>query len=281
MNSLKNPIMTEIEKQKAIIAEAQKAIDAQLEQVKLQEELQANITRCKEYVKKELDNAKKQVQSTKEFMTAIEKQSALFEIRYKEQVIDRSVYARVPGKDVREVVAEIKDKAKYAYIVFTPNPKLSITVKEHYVSSRSSWTSHNKGYKMAVEGLGWQAGNKMYTNAKTVIKKIEDHYQSELAEAARIKAINDLRKGTDWSTMYPGAEVKEETMYDGAWVRGRYDKYANSFTGTKVTLANGIVICLKPYGNGEWHIQSVKYPTPETPTGKALDVMNALNNMKF
>ena len=273
--------MSEIEKQKAIIAEAQKAIDAQLEQVKRQEELQANVTRCKEYLKKDLDTAKKQVQATEEFMTAIQKQSALFEIRYKEQVIDRSVYDRVPGKDVREVYAEIKAKAKTAYIVFTPNPKLSITVQEHYVSSRSSWTSHNKGYKMAIDGLGWEASKKMYTNAKTVIAKIEDHYQSELAEAARIKAINDLRKGTDWSAMYPGAEVKEETMYDGSWVRGRYDKYAISFTGTKVTLANGIVISLRPYGNGEWTIQSVKYPTPETPTGKALDVMNALNNMKF
>ena len=30
MNNVKNPIMTEIEKQQAIIAEAQKAIDAQL-----------------------------------------------------------------------------------------------------------------------------------------------------------------------------------------------------------------------------------------------------------
>ena len=279
MNNVKNPIMTEIEKQQAIIAEAQKAIDAQLLQVKRQEELEANITRCKEYLKKDLDTAKKQVQATKEFFTAIKKQSSLYEIRYREQEIDRSVYDRVPGKDVRQVVAEIKGKAKTAYIVFTPNPKLSITVKEHYVSSR--WSSSSKGYKMSVDGLGWEAGNRMYTNAKTVIKKIEDHYQSELAEAARIKAINDLRKGTDWSTMYPGAEVKEETMYDGSWVRGRYDKYANSFTGTKVTLANGIVICLKPYGSGEWSIQSVKYPTPETPTGKALDVMNALNNMKF
>ena len=271
--------MSEIEKQKAIIAEAQKAIDAQMVQVKRQEELAANITRCKEYLKKDLDTAKKQVQATEEFFTAIKKQSSLYEIRYREQEIDRSVYDRVPGKDVREVVAEIKAKYKIAYIVFTPNPKLSIIVKDHYVSSR--WSSSSKGYKMAVDGLGWEAGNRMYTNAKTVIKKIEEHYQAELAEAARIKAINDLRKGTDWSTMYPGAEVKEETMYDGSWVRGRYDKYANSFTGTKVTLANGIVICLKPYGSGEWSIQSVKYPTPETPTGKALDVMNALNNMKF
>ena len=279
MNNLKNPIMTEIEKQQAIIAEAQKAIDAQMVQVKRQEELAANITRCKEYLKKDLDTAKKQVQATEEFMTAIKKQSSLYEIRYKEQEIDRSVYDRVPGKDVREVVAEIKAKYKIAYIVFTPNPKLSIIVKEHYVSSR--WSSSSKGYKMSVDGLGWEAGNRMYTNAKTVIKKIEEHYQDELAEAARIKAINDLRKGTDWSTMYPGAEVKEETMYDGSWVRGRYDKYAISFTGTKVTLANGIVICLKPYGSGEWSIQSVKYPTPETPTGKALDVMNALDNMKF
>jgi hypothetical protein len=134
---------------------------------------------------------------------------------------------------------------------------------------------------MSVDGLGWEAGNRMYTNAKTVIKKIEEHYQAELAEVARKKAINDLRKNTDWATMYPGAEVKDETMYDGSWERGRYNKYASSYTGTKVTLANGIVICLKPYGNGEWSIQSVKYPTPETPTGETLDVMNALNNMKF
>ena len=268
-----------IEQHKEIIANAQKAIDAQLEQVRRQEELAANITRCKEYLKKDLDTAKKQVQATEEFMTAIQKQSALFEIRYKEQEIDRSVYDRVPGKDVREVVAEIKAKSKTAYIVFTPNPKLWIAVREHYVSSRCSY--YSKGYKMTIEGLGWEAGNRMYTNAKTAVTKIEECYQSELDEAARIKAINDLRKGTDWSVMYPGAEVKEETMYDGSWVRGRYDKYAISFTGTKVTLANGIVICLKPYGNGEWSIQSVKYPTPETPIGKALDVMSALNEMVF
>ena len=281
MNNLKNPNMTEIEKQQAIIAEAQKAIDAQMEQVKHQQWLADQTKRQREYLDKDLAHAKKQVLATEEFFTAIKKQSSLYVIRYKEQEIDRSVYDRVPGKDVRQVVVELKGTAKTAYIVFTPNPKLMITVKEHYVSSRSSWTSHNKGYKMALEGLGWEAGNKMYTNAKTVVGKIEDYYQAELAEVARKKAINDLRKNTDWATMYPGAEVKDETMYDGSWERGRYNKYASSYTGTKVTLANGIVICLKPYGNGEWSIQSVKYPTPETPTGKALDVMNALNNMKF
>ena len=270
---MKNEMTMTIEQHKEIIANAQKAIDAQLEQVRRQERLEKSAEQQRGFLKKDLDAAKKQVEATEEFMTAIQKHSNLFEIQYTEKDLDRSVY------DGTEVAIEIKGKSKQACIVFTPNPKLWIDVKEHYVSNRWSYTS--KGYKMIIEGLGWDASKKMYTNAKTVVTKIEEHYQSELAEAARIKAINDLRKGTDWSVMYPGAEVKEETMYDGAWVRGRYDKYANSFTGTKVTLANGIVICLKPYGNGEWHIQSVKYPTPETPTGKALDVMNALNEMVF
>ena len=270
---MKNEMTMTIEQHKEIIANAQKAIDAQLEQVRRQERLEKSAEQQRGFLKKDLDAAKKQVEATEEFMTAIQKHSNLFEIQYTEKDLDRSVY------DGTEVAIEIKGKSKQACIVFTPNPKLWIAVREHYVSSRCSY--YSKGYKMTIEGLGWEAGNRMYTNAKTAVTKIEECYQSELDEAARIKAINDLRKGTDWSVMYPGAEVKEETMYDGSWVRGRYDKYAISFTGTKVTLANGIVICLKPYGNGEWSIQSVKYPTPETPIGKALDVMSALNEMVF
>lgn len=276
---MKNEMTMTIEQHKEIIANAQKAIDAQLAQDKHQQMLAAETKRQKACLDKDIEAAKKQVLATEAFFTAIKKQSSLYEIRYKEQEIDRSVYDRVPGKNVREVVTELKAKANTAYIVFTPNPKLWITVEEHYVSSR--WSTVSRGYKMSIEGMGWEASKKMYTNAKTVVEKIEAHYQAEIAEAARIKAIDALRKSTDWSVMYPGAEVEEGTMYDGAWTRGRYDKYANAFTGTKVTLANGIVICLKPYGNGEWSIQSVKYPTPETPIGKALDVMNALNEMKF
>jgi hypothetical protein len=282
MNNEKNPIMTDIEEQKALIAQAQADLDKKLQAIEKQKENARNIERHEKFLEQDIKIGKAQVAATKKYADDLEaatKQFGKFKIVLTESESNRSVYDYDHKAGTKEMVCEIKGMVPKAHIVYKQDASYQITVSEHYVTN--GWHASSKGYKMSIIGMGWEAERKMYTNAKTVIKKIEDHYYAKLQEVARKKAIEDLRNNTDWSQMYPNATVTQETMYEGGWNRGRYDKYANSFFGTRIVLANGITVSMKPWADGSWSVWNVKFPTPEVPKGNANEVLEALNNMAF
>jgi len=287
MNNEKNPIMTDIEEQKALIAQAQAELDKKLQAIEKQKADQDRIEKAKKFLEQDIKIGEAQVAATRKFADDLEastKQFGKFEIVLAESESDRSVYDYDHTAGTREIVCEIKGMVPKAHISYKKDTAYWIKVSEHVVSSGSghfSWHAKSKGYKMSIVGMGWEAERKMYTNAKTVITKIEDHYYAKLQEVARKKAVEDLRKNTDWSQMYPNATVIQETMYEGGWNRNRYDKYVNPFMGTKIVLANGITVTMKPWADGSWSIWNVKFPTPEVPKGTANEVLEALNNMAF
>jgi len=282
MKNEKTPIMSEIEKQQAIIAQAQAELDKQMKAIEKQKTDAARIEKAKKFLEQDIKRGEAQVAATKKYAAELEAASAQFgkfEIVLTESESDRSVYDYDHKAGTKETICEIKGIVPQAHISYKKDTDYWVKVTEHYVTN--SWHTSNKGYKMVIIGMGWDAERKMYVNAKTVIKKIEEHYHAKLQEAARKKAIEDLHKSTDWSQMYPNAKVTQETMYDGSWNRGKYDKYANPFNGTKIVLANGVTVSMKPYADGSWSVWSVKFPTPEVPKGTAIEVLNGLNNMIF
>ena len=284
MKNEKTPIMSEIEKQQAIIAQAQAELDKQMKAIEKQKENARSIEKAKKFLEQDIKIGKAQVAATKKFEEELNnatKQFGKFKIVCTDTPVDRSVYDYDHKAGTKELVCEIKGMKPGAHIVYGADNSYKVEVEEHFVSSRYNYYAKSNGYKMKIVGMGWEAERKMYTNAKTVLTKIEDHYSAKLREAARKKAVEDLRKSTDWSQMYPNAEVTQETMYDGEWRRGRYDKYANPFIGTKIVLANGVTVSMKPYADGTWTIWNVKFPTPEVPKGTANEVLNGLNNMIF
>lgn len=282
MNNEKNPIMTDIEEQKAIIAQAQAELDKKMQALLKQKEHERQIEKQQKFLEQDIKIGKEQVAATKKFEKALNDAAGYlkFGIVLSETQSDRSVYDYDRDTKTKVLVCEIKGMVPRAYIKFSPDESYVVGVEEHYVTS--GWRAVSKGYKMSITGgVGYEAQRKTYTNAKTVIKKIEEHYNDKLREEARKKAVEDLRKNTDWSQMYPNATVTQESMFEGGWRRGKYDKYASSFMATKIVLANGVTVVMKPYADGTWVIWNVKFPTPEVPKGSANEVLNALNNMAF
>jgi hypothetical protein len=280
---LPNMNVIDIEKEKAIIAEAQARLEQQAEIIKAQEARQSKVAYAQQQLLSRQEAAKLQVAASEKFFKEIQAKSKKFEIVYETKVIDASPldYEAERLEDGnRPVIAEVKGTLVWAYIKFIDDAKLKINVTEHYTSN-SSWHQSNKGYMMFTSGVSWNADRKAIKSAKTIIGKIEDHYDTIVSATTEAEKIKNMFRDAKWSETYPGATVAKETIYVGKWRGRNYDRYHTCYDGVKVTLANEIEIVLRPYASGEWVIQSVKYPTPTTPTGSSKEVMEALNNMKF
>jgi len=280
---LPNMNVIDIEKEKAIIAEAQARLQQQEEAIKSQEARQSKVAYAQQQLLNRQEAAKKQVAAAEKFFKEIQAKSKKFEIVYETKAIDSSPldYEAERLEDGnRPVIAEVKGTLVWAYIKFIDDAKLKINVTEHYTSN-SSWHQSNKGYMMFTSGVSYNADRKAIKSAKTIIGKIEDHYDTIVSATNEADKIKNMFRDAKWSETYPGATVVKETIYMGKWRGRNYDRYHSHCEGVKVTLANGIEIVLRPYASGEWSIQSVKYPTPTTPTGSSKEVMEALNNMKF
>lgn len=280
---LPNMNVIDIEKEKAIIAEAQARLQQQEEAIKAHEARQSKVAYAQQQLLSRQEAAKLQVAAAEKYFKEIQAKSKKFEIVYETKDIDASPldYEAERLEDGnRPVIAEVKGTLVWAYIKFIDDAKLKINVMEHYTSN-SSWHSSNKGYMMFTVGVSWNADRKAIKSAKTIIGKIEDHYDTKVSATSEADKIKNMFRDAKWSETYPGATVEKETIYMGKWRGRNYDKYHSSCDGVKVTLANGIAIVLRPYASGEWSIQSVKYPTPTTPTGSSKEVMEALDKMKF
>jgi hypothetical protein len=280
---LPNMNVIDIEKEKAIIAAAQARLEQQAEIIKAQEARQSKVAYAQQQLLSRQEAAKKQVAAAEKYFKEIQAKSKKFEIVYETKAIDSSPLdydAERLEDGNRPVIAEVKGTLVWAYIKFIDDAKLKINVMEHYTSN-SSWHSSNKGYMMFTVGVSWNADRKAIKSAKTIIGKIEDHYDTIVSATNEADKIKNMFRDAKWSETYPGATVEKETIYMGKWRGRNYDKYHSCCDGVKVTLANGIAIVLRPYASGEWSIQSVKYPTPTTPTGSSKEVMEALDKMKF
>jgi len=280
---LPNMNVIDIEKEKAIIAAAQARLEQQAEIIKAQEARQSKVAYAQQQLQNRQEAAKLQVAAAEKFFKEIQAKSKRFEIVYETKAIDSSPLdydAERLEDGNRPVIAEVKGTLVWAYIKFIDSDKLKINVTEHYTSN-SSWHQSNKGYMMFTSGVSWNADRKAIKSAKTIIGKIEDHYDTMVSATNEADKIKNMFRDAKWSETYPGATVVKETIYMGKWRGRNYDKYHSHCEGVKVTLANGIEIVLRPYASGEWSIQSVKYPTPTTPTGSSKEVMEALDKMKF
>jgi hypothetical protein len=280
---LPNMNVIDIEKEKAIIAAAQARLEQQAEIIKAQEARQSKVAYAQQQLLNRQEAAKLQVAAAEKFFKEIQAKSKRFEIVYETKAIDSSPldYEAERLEDGnRPVIAEVKGTLVWAYIKFIDSDKLKINVTEHYTSN-SSWHQSNKGYMMFTSGVSYNADRKAIKSAKTIISKIEDHYDTIVSATNEADKIKNMFRDAKWSETYPGATVVNETIYIGKWRGRNYDKYHSHCEGVKVTLANGIAIVLRPYASGEWSIQSIKYPTPTTPTGSSKEVMEALDKMKF
>jgi hypothetical protein len=280
---LPNMNVIDIEKEKAIIAAAQARLEQQAEIIKAQEARQSKVAYAQQQLLSRQEAAKLQVAAAEKYFKEIQAKSKKFEIVYETKTIDSSPldYEAERLEDGnRPVIAEVKGTLVWAYIKFIDDAKLKINVTEHYTSN-SNWHKSNKGYMMFTAGISWNADRKAIKSAKTIIGKIEDHYDTIVSATSEADKIKNMFRDAKWSETYPGATVEKETIYMGKWRGRNYDKYHSCCDGVKVTLANGIAIVLRPYASGEWSIQSVKYPTPTTPTGSSKEVMEALDKMKF
>lgn len=280
---LPNMNVIDIEKEKAIIAEAQARLQQQEEAIKAHKARQSKVAYAQQQLLSRQEAAKLQVAAAEKYFKEIQAKSKKFEIVYETKTIDSSPldYEAERLEDgKRPVIAEVKGTLVWAYIKFIDDAKLKINVMEHYTSN-SSWHSSNKGYMMFTVGVSWNADRKAIKSAKTIIGKIEEHYDTIVSATNEADKIKNMFRDAKWSETYPGATVEKETIYMGKWRGRNYDKYHSCCDGVKVTLANGIAIVLRPYASGEWSIQSVKYPTPTTPTGSSKEVMEALDKMKF
>jgi hypothetical protein len=281
---LPNMNVIDIEKEKAIIAAAQARLEQQAEIIKAQEARQSKVAYAQQQLLNRQEAAKLQVAAAEKYFKDIQAKSKKFKIVYETINVDASPldYEAERLEDGnRPVIAEVKGDLVKAHIKFlSDNVNLKIYVSEHYTSN-SSWHQSNKGYMMFTSGISYSADRKPIKSAKTIISKIEDHYDTIVSATNEADKIKNMFRDAKWSETYPGATVVKETIYIGKWRGRNYDKYHSHCEGVKVTLANGIAIVLRPYASGEWSIQSVKYPTPTTPTGSSKEVMEALNNMKF
>lgn len=282
MSTKTTPTMNviDIEKEKAIIAAAQAKLKEHEQAIKDAEYNQERIANAKKDLQRRQDEGKTQVDHTEAYYKQIQKASTKFTIKYDTKECDCSPMSYSDNYEDRVQIAEVKGDITRAYIVFNDDPNVRIEVREHYVSSR--WSSRSRGYKMYTNGLGYKQDNKAYKNVKTIIQQIQDHYDSKVSAKNEADVIASMIKDTDWNAVYPGAKVAEETIYVGKWRGRHYDRFHSHHRGVCLTLANGITIVMRPYAyDKSWSIQSIKYPTPTTPTGSTKEVLGALNNMKF
>lgn len=282
MSTKTTPTMNviDIEKEKAIIAAAQAKLKEHEQAIKDAEYNQERIANAKKDLQRRQDEGKTQVDHTEVYYKQIQKASTKFTIKYDTKECDCSPMSYNDNYEDRVQIAEVKGDITRAYIVFNDDPNVRIEVREHYVSSR--WSSRSRGYKMYTNGLGYKQDNKAYKNVKTIIQQIQDHYDSKVSAKNEADVIASMIKDTDWNAVYPGAKVAEETIYVGKWRGRHYDRFHSHHRGICLTLANGITIVMRPYAyDKSWSIQSIKYPTPTTPTGSTKEILGALNNMKF
>ena len=278
---LPNMNVIDIEKEKAIIAAAQAKLKEHEEAVKEFENNQARVVNAKKDLQRRQDEGKTQVEHTEAYFKQIQKASTKFTIKYDSKELDLSPMSYSSNYEDRENIVEVKGDITSASIVFNDDPKVCINVREHFTST-NSWRSRSQGYKMYTNGLGYKQDNKAYKNAKTIIQQIQDHYDTKISAKNEADVIASMIKDTDWDAVYPGAKVHEETIYVGKWRGRNYDKYHSHHRGICLTLVNGITIVMRPYAYDQsWSIQSIKYPTPTTPTGSTKEILGALNNMKF
>jgi len=283
MNTKTTPNMNviDIEKEKAIIAAAQAKLKEHEQAVKDAEQNQERIANAEKQLQRLQDACKAQVTNAEAYFKQIQKVSKKFAIKYETKEYDCSPWSYDRNYEDRKQIAEVKGDITNAYIVFNDDPKLRIDVQEHFVST-SSWRSSSRGYKMYTRGIDYKQDNKAYKNVKTITEKIQKHYNDKISTQNADAIIASMIQDTDWNAVYPGAKVCPETIYVGKWRGRNYDKYHSAYKGICLTLANGITIVMRPYAyDKSWAIQSIKYPTPTTPTGSTKEVLGALNNMKF
>ena len=115
----------------------------------------------------------------------------------------------------REILWESEALRRSAFIQYTPNPTFKIEVKEHWVSSRHSYRSSNKGYKMFLYGpdVDYKYQQKALIKAKTVNEKVQeliDAANAKLQMAAKQKSVVETTIDK-MKALYPDATIEKGT----------------------------------------------------------------------
>lgn len=139
-----------------------------------------------------------------------------------------------------------------AIIRYAKDQTFKVEVKEHWVSSRRSYRSSNKGYKMFLYGpsVDYKYQNKAITKAKTINEKV-----AELIESKRVQLeIKQKQKSAietvvdKMQALYPDATV----FKDQGCEKAGYGRRVNYISYDRVTISftNGVKIAYKVYTDG-------------------------------
>lgn len=152
----------------------------------------------------------------------------------------------------REILWESEALRRSAFIQYIPNPTFKIEVKEHWVSSRYSYRSSNKGYKMFLYGpdVDYKYQQKALIKAKTVNEKVQeliDVVNAKLQMAAKQKSAVETTV-EKMTALYPDATITTGTGYE----KNSYGRRTDYFNYDQVVISftNGIKITYKVYSDG-------------------------------
>jgi hypothetical protein len=190
---------------------------------------------------------------------------------------EREVIRRITGEYLpdtknyeREILKEFKYTITDCHITLEGTP-FKVEVKKHLVYG-DKWSSRvtDNGYKMKLCGGGCE---RLFSNPKTLNKKIEDKLQAEInAKVAEQKKASGLDTAyNNLVNKYPEATICKSTE----WERNRFDRHSGeSINIITITLPNTISIKFKVYNDGTLGRKEIKYPFKDN-----LDLLDALNKM--
>lgn len=172
---------------------------------------------------------------------------------------------------------EITGTCPYSEIVYN---SYTINVAEHISYSGSGWNSRtvNHGFKMYVKGPGidYKTAQRPYKNPKTVAKIIKDAIEAEQAKVVHAQkqksAIEEVV--AELTAQYPTAEITAKQDYYTTNY-GNKPKYID-YNAVVINFENGISVKYRVYADKGMTRMGIEFPHAE-----AMDVIKALNSIKF
>jgi hypothetical protein len=218
--------------------------------------LEADIESQKKHIAKLLQQDAEQVQAAHSFNIELGGNWQVIVNEKMEKFTVKGEYTNPenPGKAdyEREILWYTEELRRSAYIQYTPNPTFKIEIKEHWVSSRHSYRSSNKGYKMFLYGpdVDYKYQQKALIKAKTVNEKVQelvDAANAKLQMAAKQKSAVETTV-EKMSALYPDATIEKGTGYERTG-SGRRTDYFN-YDQVVISFTNGIKITYRVYSDG-------------------------------
>jgi hypothetical protein len=209
-------------------------------------------------IKKEVDQANKQVEAATEYFNELNKLNPdFYELILNERKIQKNLYDIYFGSGVIETLEETVNVATIK--VLNKDYKQEINIELHITySSRWDVRGTNNGYKMTIKDENYNT--KYYKNVKTLNEKITSKLDSiNNARLSKEKQLDALENAVYELNMQYGNQAEITTSKGYKRYGTKYSDYSE-YDIIIVKFNNGIKATFRVYSDGSLGKESVEYP---------------------